>query len=53
MYLAGAILNVLIGIFFIRMGINKYGKKEFLNSYGYTYIVIIAIGTIILMSKAL
>ena len=52
MYFAGAVLNVLIGILFIRMGIDKYGKKEFLNNYGYTYIVIVAIGTILLMSKA-
>lgn len=53
MYLAGAILNAIIGLFFIRLGINVYGRKKFLNEYGYAYISIVIIGTLILMLKAI
>jgi len=53
MYLAGAIINAMIGLFFINLGINRLGKKRFFSEFGYVYISIVIIGTLILMLKAI
>ncbi len=50
-YVIMAILNGVIGIYFIQRGIKKYGKEKFLKESGYYYIGWVAVSTIIIMIK--
>ena len=47
------LINALIGVYFIKKGFEKHGKKEFLNNRnGYLYVFWVALSTFVILIQA-
>ena len=53
LYIMAAIINLLVGLFYIDMGIKREGKKGFYRDIGWYYIGWVALSTTGLLTKGI